>query len=189
MSDAASAKPVAPEKWWHRLLRVLGYGLTLLVMALSLVIFVEDADYFTYTYSFEPNYESSVGDEYECHSYESLKSISCGAFSDGDDFIKYYLNVKGNDKLRDGQRSVNEFFAELRSKGHKDSDLAVSLIGDKGFTYRRQKHWDKSKVILAISYAAAVTVGFFAAMLVIYKVILFIVHGHTRVMRNDHGAF
>jgi hypothetical protein len=189
VSEAARTKPYAAEKWWHRLLRVFGYGLTLLVLALSSVILVEDADYFTYTYSFEPNYETSPGEEFDCHAYESLKSMSCGAFSNGDEFIKYYLSVKGDDKLRTGQRSVNEFFAELRSKGHKDSDLAVSLIGDKGFMYRRQKHWDEKKLLVAILYAVGITLGFFAAMFATYKVILFVVHGHTRVVRESHGAF
>lgn len=182
MADLAKAKALAIERWWHRLLRVLGYGLILLVLALSLAILLEDADYFTYSYSFEPDYKTGTGEEFDCHSYESLKSISCGEFSDGDDFIPHYLKVKGKDKLRDGQQTVSEFFADLHAKGHEDAELAVSLIGDKGFTYRRQKHWDGGKLFVAIAYALLITAAVFVAMFVIYKVILFVVHGHTRVV-------
>jgi len=193
VSEPSSAKPYAVEQWWHRLLRVFGYVLIALVLLVSLSIFVDDADYFTYRYSFEPHYKEGLGEEFDCHSYDSIKTISCGAFSDGEQFLKYYLSVTGEEKLlsvngegklRDGQRTVNDFFADLRAKGHKDSDLAVSLIGDKGYTYRREKHWDPSKLTTAVLKALAVSFGVFIVLFSLYKATLFIVHGHTLVRRE-----
>ena len=180
----AEPRKVAAERWWHRLLRVVGYGLALVVLSVSLLVQIETAQYYTYTYSFQSNFTASNGDEFKCQSYESIKSISCGEFSDGDAFINFYLSIVGNDKLRDGTMTINELFADLRAEGHKDSDLAVDLIARKGYSYRLEKHWDMRKLLMAIATAFGITLATFVALVGLYKVILFIVHGHTRVVRE-----
>jgi hypothetical protein len=182
------SRAVVVERWWHRLLHVISYGLTLLILCITLLIQVEEAEYYTYSYSFQPDYKSSTGDQFKCYSYDSLKTISCGEFSDGEAFMKYYLAITGEDKVtnQDGEKTTpNQIFADLRAKeGRSDSDIAVSLIGKNAFSYRREQHWNTSKLLIAVAVACGITFGSFVALLGLYKVVLFVVHGHTRIVRK-----
>lgn len=183
MNQEQQQMPLAVEKWWHRLLRVLGYGLTILILVSALIINIENAKFYTYTYSFEPNFDESTGDKFDCHAYETLERISCGEYEDGPEFIKFYLSVIGDRKLKDGSRTINELFTDLRAK-KSDSVIAVEVIQNKKYSYRRQQHWDVGKLLFAIVASFGIAVGFFMALFGLYKVVLFVVHGHTRIVKG-----
>jgi hypothetical protein len=90
-------KDTVAETWWHRLLRVLMYASTCLVLVFAGFVLIDSSDNYTYsyTYSIEPDYESADGEEHTCHS--SSHSFDCGEFTDLSGLVELYQkwSIKG----------------------------------------------------------------------------------------------
>jgi hypothetical protein len=146
-------------------------------------LLIGESDYYTYTYSFEPTYELAKGTVRTCTSYEHIDSLSCGDLDTGEEFLSYYIQAKGDQALKSGKATVSDFFQGLREKGLSDADIVRSLLKDRDFSYKAEQHWNLSKLLKNISIAIGISILWYLSTFVIYKVILFIAHGHTRVRK------
>lgn len=79
------------SKWWHRFIKVLIYGSTIVVFAFSIVWFIDNISTWNnpdpkYIYSFEPKYDEMYGFSKSCtftpDNSEDYLSINCGNISE-----------------------------------------------------------------------------------------------------------
>jgi len=83
------------EQWWHRLLRVMMYGSTVVVFALTGVALVPSEPHITYSYSFDPYYDLRPGASTPCRYVRSADKLDCGAFTNSKEFVSHLLEIKG----------------------------------------------------------------------------------------------
>ena len=178
----------APERWWHRLLRVLIYVSTFLLLVVSGAIVADRAEYFTYAYSFEPEYStvSGIGSEETCRVSDS-DYLSCG--DSAEQLIERYLKAKGTlpaAKRWPKYKTVSALIDEFRKNVTKDSytvRFIVEEVEEHGVTYKTVRRWRQKKLLRGAGVAVGVTCGWLVLCLFGYKVLLYVVHGHTRVRK------
>jgi hypothetical protein len=184
MIEETNTKASVPERWWHRLLRVLGYVVTFLVFAITLFLQLDSQKYYTYAYSFQDGYAAAPGYENTCHVYETLKDISCGEHNDPKGFIEFYLKSVGSEMTKPGTETIRDFVEGVRKdRGLSDWDIASGLISEKQYTYKMQSHQNARGVFTALAWATGVTLICFLLLAILYKTTLFIAYGHTRIKR------
>jgi hypothetical protein len=184
MNEDTKTLASVPERWWHRLLRVIGYISVAMVLIITLSIQLDSAEYYTYAYSFEDAYDASTGVELDCHTYDTLQDISCGEFDEPKKFVEAYLDRVGSKRTRSGEQTIRELIeAAKKDKGLSDWDVASGLIGEKSYTYKMQSHWSQSGVLAAIGWAIASAFLWFLVVAALYKTILFVAYGHTKVKK------
>jgi len=184
MTDISQGAPMAVEGWWHRLFRVLILGATIAVLGYSLAIFCQSAKHHSYSYNFEPNFQSSKGEDARCEAQASLNLLSCGEYSDGAELLARYLKSKGADKVPGSTETVAEYFESQLRQGHGDTELAANLIRDRQLISRRQTNWDTTKLVVATAKAFAMAAACLIILSAIYKAVLFTSHGHTRLRKE-----
>jgi hypothetical protein len=194
------------EKWWHRFLRVLMYGSTCVALAITGFLLVDDSANYTYSYSysFEPNYEQAEGVESTCSYHEGLNLLSCGGVNSLDDIIIRYRTVNEstsqgsnprltakNDKEQSPlidtiakDRNLDEatrfhLLSQIDSSYEIVKDLKTGKI-----RYRQATHWNAGPLAQSVGLTFGIAILWYFVTLVIYKVILFIAYGHTRVRKT-----
>lgn len=179
------------EQWWHRLSRVLMYASTTIIGLISGFWFIVNAEYSTYSYSFEPTYDTKAGEEHECF-YSASLGISCGDLSSTTGFLSSFLIHKAKDKCKVNENMTIGDLVELFRDFHSTDDQIVQQLfeGDdpclniKDVQYRQESHWNHKEIAAGIGYSAGISVIWYGFTFLIYKTILFIAHGHTNLRRT-----
>ena len=184
LEDSPTRKAHVTEKWWHRLLKVSLYGSTALVLVVIGMIQLGSARYYTYSYSFENAYENAIGNENDCTVYEYSKDVSCGDLRNSKQFVTQYLIANGEKRTKNGKLTIREAIALSKKEGHSDFDLSRYFIEDQKIRYKMQQHYNSKELISGFGYTLIVGGIWFIVGLIGYKILLYIVHGHTQVKRE-----
>ncbi len=188
--DNKPTRDYVPETWWHRLLWVLIYGSTALVLVVIGMMQLDGATYLTYSYSFEKTYDAIRGDETDCSVYEYSKDVWCGELKSSQVFIERYLIENGNDLIKNKKLTVRDAVELSKREGLSNFDLASYLIKDQKIRYKTQDHYDKAKLLSGIWTTFAAGMAWLLIGIVGINLLLYIVYGHTRVkwnwMRKSH---
>ena len=202
-SETPTKKEYVVERWWHRLLKTIQYITTLIILIGALFVVIYEAQYYTYSYSFEPDYAESKGKEYNCNASDYIDSIDCGDLNNGEKFTTKYMalnnrrireNVKKmvrkgatNEEvesyltLEEGLTPYKNKFGDIREKyGFK---TAKSIIQKNQIKYKKKRNFNLNKLISGLGIVLLTTITWYILALVLYKIILYIVHGHTRVRK------
>lgn len=187
------SKPFAVETWWHRLLQVLVYSIPILV-GITLASIASEAVYITYdySYSFENRYSNVDGEVKPCRVFKikQHQMIICGELTSGEEFVDYYESVRGPDhhdlfeKYKDLLLRVGDAAPFTGPVMSLDS-LAEIIITEYAVSYKAIKNTDYEKLVIVILGIIGSVLVCYAVLLLLYKLILFIVHGHTRIRRTS----
>src|SRR5215831_8182805 len=187
------------EKGSHRLLRVLLYASTCIVIGFAGIGSANDSANYTYSYaySFEPNYELDEGAEQSCSYYESSHALYCGGLNRLSDLMDRYEAVKGStggasdsapwEKIRSRHdsasiRSKKQFHEVWYAWGTVEQALITDLDSGR-IRFRQAKHWKAGPLVESLGLTLSITTLWYAFTLTIYKGILIIAYGHTRILR------
>ena len=187
------------EKGSHRLVRVLLYASTCLVIVVASIGSANDAANYTYSYaySFEPTYELDEGTEQRCSYYESSHDLYCGGLNRLSDLMDRYEAVKGStggasdsapwEKIRSRRdaasiRSKKQFHEVWYAWGTVEQALITDLDSDR-IRFRQAKHWKAGALAESLGLTLSITTLWYAFALTIYKGIFIIACGHTRILR------
>ncbi len=175
------------EKWWHRLLRVLVYGSTCVVFGIAgLILMYDSANYtYSYVYSFEPNYKQTEGEEKTCYYYEGIGSIQCGALYTLGNLAKQMKSSAGEltgdiNDTPPKDLSLREALQELDAEQQLINDLKAEKI-----RYRRTTHIEAGTLVKSVGISLGITTLWYLFALLLYKVTLYIAHGHTRIIKTS----
>lgn len=181
-------RPGLEHRWWHRLAKVLIYGTTGLVFVLIFFIIIFSTSYSskTYTYSFQPSYVSTRGEEYPC----SFSSLNIG-------FVNYpVVNCKGIDTssklvnlLEQYQPNTNitDAIAGLRACDHGGECLSTDAEVVSALANNNSLVGIKVKELTTIDYlrlsrdfiSCLLIVGLWFIFLesIIYRAIVYVIYG------------
>lgn len=183
--EAVKIDAYVPERWWHRLLRVLIYGSTCVVFGIAGLIFMYDsANYsYSYAYSFEPNYKQAEGEEKICYYYEETDSIHCGGLNTLRDLTNQIKAIAGEvpediSAARPKESSLREALREIDAAQQIINDLK-----DEKIRYRRISHLETGTLAKSIGITLGISTLWYLFALLLYKVTLYIAYGHTRIVK------
>jgi len=199
MATEKNNKDSVIEKGSHRLVRVLMYASTCIVIVFAGIGSANDSANYTYSYaySFEPNYELDEGAEQSCSYYESSHALYCGGLNRLSDLMDRYEAVKGStggasdsapwEKIRSRYdaasiRSKKQFREVWYAWGAVEQALINDLDSDR-IRFRQAKHWKVGPLAESMGLTLSITTLWYAFTLTIYKGILIIAYGHTRILR------
>lgn len=134
-------------------------------------------------YTFEKDYAQREGIPSSCTVYEYIKSVSCGDLLTPEDFIDKWTSIRGMEKNKHG-KLINDAYRELRTKGYSDYDLAKDIIEGDKIQYKMQAHYDYQRLASGFGWSVAIGLFVYLLGLLIYKLILYIVYGHTRIKKS-----
>ena len=189
-------KEYVSEKWWHRLLKVVIYISTIIVLFLSAAILYDSFKVvsYTYSYSFEEGYDKFKGKEYDCKTYSYLKYISCGKGTiSASDFNQLFLlslqielkRYKGkNQKKYKLVKKIIALYKKKKQLMESDHKFSEYIIINKKVKRKEQRHINYKNSISLVGVSLAIGAGWFIASMILYKLILYIAHGHTRVRKQ-----
>ncbi len=181
------------ERWWHRMLRVLVYTTAFIVFAFCVALTIDESRTGQYHYNFEPGYASQDGEELECSASEFSQIVFCGGIHSEEVFLEKFFAAQPS------ARTPRDLFEEAgivpgknlkkgtseakngRPKGYRFVTTAHSVMNEYDVRYRIEHVWDKQLLLKWLSITVAVSAAWLLMGLVIYKIILFIAHGHTRI--------
>jgi len=183
----------------HRLVRVLLYATTCMVIVVAGIGSANDSANYTYSYaySFEPTYERDEGTEQRCSYSESSHDLYCGGLNRLSDLMDWYEAVKGStggasdsapwEKIRRRHDA-----AAILSKKHfnevwyawdaVEQALIHDLESDR-IRFRQAKHWKAGALAESLGFTLSITTLWYVFTLTIYKGIVIIAYGHTRSFR------
>jgi len=167
------------EKWWHRLSRVLIYASTALVLAISGAFFFFDGENYThsFSYSFEDTFSTGGGDVSVCYHFKSDDSIFCGDIPTFSELLtRFRSHTQAADSLKPSDS--HKYSAFLR-----DRETLIELLDKGNIRYRDTTHWKIDKLVRAAAYSVGISIVWYTCTFLLYKTLLFIVHGHTRVSK------
>ncbi len=170
---------VVSERWWHRLLRVLIYVSTFLVLSCSgLFLSFDPANYtHSYSYSFENDFKTFQGEEDTCLSYRQDELLSCGELRTPAELLARLTNARHSRGLGADRDFPEALVASAVELGE--------LLDRGGIKYRHAEHWKLSELAKVVGLSLVISILWYLCFVLLYKVILFIVHGHTRVRRSE----
>jgi len=158
----------------------------------------DSANYtYSYAYSFEPTYELDEGTEQSCSYSESRHDLYCGGLNRLSDLMDRYEAVKGStggasdsapwEKIRSRYdaasiRSKKQFREVWYAWGAVEQALINDLDSDR-IRFRQAKHWKVGPLAESMGLTLSITTLWYAFTLTIYKGILIIAYGHTRILR------
>jgi hypothetical protein len=184
-SDIAPARKYALETWWHRLLRVLIYGSTLLLCFFFVQkAVIESSQHQRYSYSFEKDYGTVKGSEYNCTVDENSKLVLCGDLNDPDQLLIKYTSIRGSEPAKDGKGTVNEAIQELRRRGFSAFDLAKLIVEGRKIRYKAEERYNIQELMSGLGMALLIGGAWYLTALLVYKIILYVVYGHTKVKKS-----
>lgn len=173
---------IIAERWYHRLIQIVVVFLTAALLILSLLVSIPTAFFFDYSYSFTKNYKNFAGSEYPCVADEKILSFECGDLS-VTDFISRYLEQKGHYFTSSGPQ-ISTMVNQLKNEGLADLAIAKAIIEQNGVWYKEKKNLDKNQLLKAILTSCGLAAAFYLLNTLLYKTILYVVHGHTNVVRQ-----
>jgi len=199
MATEKNNKDSVIEKGSHRLLRVLMYASTCIVIVFAGIGSANDSANYTYSYaySFEPNYELDEGAEQSCSYYESSHALYCGGLNRLSDLMDRYEAVKGStggasdsapwDKIRSrydaaSLRSKKQFREVWYAWGAVEQALIKDLDSGR-IRFRQAKHWKAGALAESMGLTLSITTLWYVFTLTIYKGIVIIAYGHARILR------
>ena len=199
MATEKNNKDSVIEKGSHRLLRVLMYASTCIVIVFAGIGSANDSANYTYSYaySFEPTYERDEGTEQSCSYSESRHDLYCGGLNRLSDLMDRYEAVKGStggasdsapwEKIRSRHdsasiRSKKQFREVWYAWGTVEQALITDLDSDR-IRFRQAKHWKAGALAESLGLTLSITTLWYAFTLTIYKGIFIIACGHTRILR------
>ena len=183
------------EKWWHRLFRVLMYGSTCGVLLIAGAVVVYDTDNYSYsfTYSFQPNYEQIKGVERTCEYFDAdFPPCEDWEIELGDIITRYResRDSTSRDSLQEAlehpptvkpdRTSIEEQFIAYKEA----RNLIIEELKNRNVRYRRATHWKTGPLMQSVGLTLGIAALWYLFTLMLYKVILYIAHGHTRVRKN-----
>jgi hypothetical protein len=185
MSDEASKVARMPEyvleQWWHRLCRVmLMYFPALIAFGFVNFFSLDSAKYNKFFYSFEKDYAQREGIEVPCSVFESTKSLGCGELKTPEKFMSTWTAIRGMENNKKGE-VMKDAYRELRARGYTDYDLAKDIIERNEIQYKVQLNYNYRQLASSFGWSVAIGVVCYLFGLLMYKLILYIVYGHTRI--------
>ena len=191
------------EQGWHQLLRVLMYASTIIVTVFAGILIANDSANYTYSYSysFDPNYELDEGAEQRCSYFESSNTLYCGELNRLNELMDRYEAVKGTTRGASDAAPWEKIQSRNDPASHKaetDQEKEVyerfnawnavrqAVIEDLDsgrIRFRQAKHWKAGPLVESIGITVGIATLWYAFTHMIYKVILFIAPGHTRIRR------
>ncbi|MBA7496693.1 hypothetical protein ES702_07302 [subsurface metagenome] len=246
-SETPTKKEYVVERWWHRLLKTIKYITTLIIVFGALLVVIPKAQYYTYSYSFEPDYAGSKGKEFNCNAYDYIDSIGCGDLNTGEEFMAKYVESKPTAKVyyepkeiadlkfqvqrlidagvpeheigafirrntktqpldpREDLTSVREKSSPIQKQSspsqeelqalwekstpiqdrnnHPFSDFEIARFIIKNHQIKYKRRLNFNTIILGLGVILLIAITWYIVALVLYKIVLYIVHGHTRVRK------
>jgi hypothetical protein len=120
------------SRWWHRLIKVLIYGSTILILVFSISTFFDNIDSWNnpdpkYIYSFEPGYEEAFGFSKPCtflpENSEEHISIKCGYIDESVSKNPVHFLPDFLDKYSKSISYREEFLTETKPDCSKSKDI------------------------------------------------------------------
>ncbi len=148
-----------------------------LIMA-GLFLGYDDSDNITspYSYSFDPNYGVSEGVEHTCSYFEPIDRVSCGELNTLNDLVKQYRTAKSISRASDA--SDKEIWQMVDKLG------LISDLKSEKIRYRAARHWKVGPLAQSVGLTLGIGTLCYFFTLIIYKAILYIAYGHTRVRKT-----
>ncbi len=170
------------KKWWHRLLSVIIYGSTICLAILLFISLFSSSSWkkTVFTYSFEPNYNMSKGEESICkfNPYDSSGNIfanifgpirECNGINSSKDFLMKYDKYKFNDINKD---SADKTVYDMEKSG-KLNDIRVKRSTEIMY----EKLFGKIGLAILLVFA-----WFIFWESIIYRIILYIIYGKNKTI-------
>jgi len=177
---------IIKDKWWHRLLRVLMYCSTGMVLFIAGFFLIDEYDYgYKYVYSFEPDYELVKGWETICSpGYGDM--IECGGLSTINALLGHYEDVRiSGNKISEPVPRVDEKSKRRYTTAELDEmqssiERNVNVLRDLGnhkIRSRRTIVWNAEPIALSIAKTIGIAALWYVFALMSYKTVLFIAYG------------
>lgn len=174
------------QKWWHRLLKVLIYGSTIILALFIAGLVYGDSSWkhYQYTYSFEANYANASGVEENCRfityttSYLS-PTIDCGEYWSSTDFLNKFTSARGTlDQLNESRKTGNLTDEQLMAG-------AIKLGKFYGITVKKETIVLYGDLLQNIFWLLVVVFAWFVFwQSIVYRIILYVIYGRAATNSN-----
>lgn len=163
------------------MLRVLLYGSTVLLATILGLICYHDSKTYSYIYSIDADYPTVAGEERPCHTAEVGRWLDCGELQD-EGLVQRYLQRFPPEPVATGEVPESALMDSLRKKG-KVRILANQIIEKEQVRYKIVEQWSSDKLLQSARIALPILAGWFLFWLVLYRLALYIAHGHARIRK------
>ena len=185
------------------------YVSTLVVLAFSGVVLINDSSSYTYsyTYSFEPNYAQADGEGKTCSYDARLNFLDCGTDNELEAVISRYRAVRETTTLGSNAEPwekdprtvpapdqssekeymewrVNRLTYELLGGAKDPAKYSIMKgLSDGKIRYRKTQRMNVGQLPKSAGITIGITALWYFCTLMIYKVTLYVAYGHTRIRK------